>query len=177
VNATASLWRLRTSLAQLSRLDSLRSITIFFNGITLAITLFRSFSTCKAGIQRFGGLSVRRRLADDLKSQILDQAAANISPWSILANQAEEKFGDDSGLSPWWSCPGEIIDRFFVVLPNSRQKLRFDQLSQQRWLYRLALGQPHQQDFIESVSQLPEDDRRKYVLDLSAWKKLCDVAS
>jgi len=26
-----------------------------------------------------------------------------------------------------------------------------------RWLYRLALGQPHQQDFIETVSELPDD--------------------
>ena len=35
-----------------------------------------------------------------------------------------------SGLRPWWSCEGEHIDRMFVVLPQSRQTDRFDQLSQ-----------------------------------------------
>ena len=74
-------------------------------------------------------------------------------------------------LSPWWSCPGEKIDRLFVVLPHSRQTDRFDQLSHLRWLYRLALGQPHQQDFIESVSQLPDDGRQKFALSLSAWPR------
>jgi predicted dinucleotide-binding enzyme len=33
----------------------------------------------------------------------------------------------------------------------------------------LALGQPHQQDFIETVMQMPNDGRQKYVLSLSAW--------
>jgi hypothetical protein len=43
-------------------------------------------------------------------------------------------------------------------------------LSQQRLLYRLALGQPHQQDFMESVSKLPDDGRKQFALCLSAWK-------
>ena len=95
----------------------------------------------------------------------------NDSPWQKIASHATEKFKDDkSERSPWWSCPGEKIDRLFVVLPQSRQTTRFDQLSRQRWLYRLALGQPHQQDFIETVSQLPQDGRHQYALCLSAWK-------
>jgi hypothetical protein len=122
-------------------------------------------------IQRFGGLSVRTALAETLRTRTLDTAGANASPWLTLEARAEDKFGDDaSGRSPWWSCPGERIDRLFVVLPQSRQTVRFDQLSRQRWLYRLALGQPHQQDFIESVSQLPDDGRHQYSLCLSAWK-------
>lgn len=56
------------------------------------------------------------------------------------------------------------------MLPQSRQVNRFNQLSQQRWLYRLALGQPHQQDFIETVSQLPYDGRQQFALRLSAWR-------
>jgi hypothetical protein len=122
-------------------------------------------------IQRFGGLSVRCALANALRQQALTNAGGNESPWMILANLAKRKYGDDaSGRSPWWSCPVEKIDRLFVVLPNSRQTTRFDQLSRQRWLYRLALGQPHQQDFIESVSQLPDDGRQQFALRLSAWR-------
>ena len=121
-------------------------------------------------IQRFGGLSVRSALAGNVQIETLGELEGNSSPWSMLAAHAAKKFEHDaSGLSPWWTCPGEKIDRLFVVLPQSRQTFRFNQLSSQRWLYRLALGQPHQQDFIESVSKLPEDGREQYALRLSAW--------
>jgi hypothetical protein len=94
----------------------------------------------------------------------------------VLARHAEEEFRNDiSGRSPWWTCPGEKIDRLFVVLPQSRQTSRFDHLSQMRCLYRLALGQPHQQDFIETVAQLPRDGRHNFTLRLSAWKDQHDV--
>jgi hypothetical protein len=121
-------------------------------------------------IQRFGGLSVRCALADQLRQRSLTGGDWTSSPWTVLANHAEDEFSSDlSGRSPWWTCPGEKIDRLFVVLPQSRQTARFDQLSRLRWLYRLALGQPHQQDFIETVSQLPNDGRQGFALSLSAW--------
>jgi len=122
-------------------------------------------------IQRFGSLSVRSALAEKLHQVTLSEAGENTSPWEILAGHAERQYHDDSGRSPWWSCPDEKLDRLFVVLPQSRQTARFDQLSQLRWLYRLALGQPHQQDFIEAISQLPDDGRQKYALSLSAWPR------
>ena len=122
-------------------------------------------------IQRFGGLSVRSALAKSLRQKTLDEAGEKTSPWAVLATHAEHEFRRDaSGRSPWWSCPGEKIDRLFVVLPQSRQTAKFDQLSLLRWLYRLALGQPHQQDFIETVSQLADDGRQKFALCLSAWR-------
>jgi hypothetical protein len=121
-------------------------------------------------IQRFGGLSVRTALAERFRERTLREAGLNSSPWSVLADCADPEFSADlSGRSPWWSCPGEKIDRLFVVLPQSRQTIRFDELSRLRWLYRLALGQPHQQDFIETVMQMPTDGRQDYVLSLSAW--------
>jgi hypothetical protein len=122
-------------------------------------------------IQRFGGLSVRSALAEKLRRRTLEEAAGGISPWAILAGHADHEFQNDtSGRTPWWSCPNEKIDRLFVVLPQSRQTARFDQLGRLRWVYRLALGQPHQQDFIETVSRLPDDGRQQFALRLSAWK-------
>jgi hypothetical protein len=122
-------------------------------------------------IQRFGGLSVRVALAKIIGPNALRDSGEQIGPWSILASLAEETFQQDtSGRRPWWSCPGERIDRLFVVLPQSRQGIRFDELSRLRWLYRLALGQPHQQDFIETISRLANDGRDKFALRLSAWK-------
>jgi hypothetical protein len=122
-------------------------------------------------IQRFGGLSVRSALVESLPRRIVLEPGEKISPWAAFADQAEREFQHDaSGRSPWWSCPGEKIDRLFVVLPQSRQTAKFNHLSRLRWLYRLALGQPHQQDFIETASQLPDDGRHRFALCLSAWR-------
>lgn len=54
-------------------------------------------------------------------------------------------------------------------MPQSRQTIKFDELSRLRWLYRLALGQPYQQDFIETVLQMQNDGRQDSVMSLSAW--------
>ncbi|HEU5137982.1 MAG TPA: hypothetical protein VFU13_22755, partial [Steroidobacteraceae bacterium] len=122
-------------------------------------------------IQRFGGLSVRAALAEHVRQKALHESNERRSPWAAVADHAEAAFGNDaSGRSPWWSCPGEKIDRLFVDLPHSRQRMRFDELSKLRWLYRLALGQPHQQDFIEAVSQHADDGRQQFSLRLSAWR-------
>lgn len=121
-------------------------------------------------IQRYGGLSVRYSLARKLRDSVLENISGSKSPWEVLAKQAEEaEQGDDSGLSPWWGCDGEALERQIVGIHQSRHVLRFNRLSHQRLFYRLALGQPHQQDFIENVSKLPPDGREKYALNLSAW--------
>jgi hypothetical protein len=122
-------------------------------------------------IQRFGGYAVRRVLAQNFKNRVQSCDAGEGSPWNLIANSAEHECGTDlSGLSPWWFYPGDQVDRIFIHLPQSRQIEKFQELSRQRWLYRLALGQPHQQDFIESVSRLPDDGRHEFALNLSAWK-------
>ena len=127
-------------------------------------------------IQRFGGLSVRSALAGSLRQKTLNESGEMTSPWAVLATHAEYEFRRDaSGRTPWWSCPGEKIDRLFVVLRQSRQTTKFDHLSRLRWLYRLALGQPHQQDFIETVSELADDGRHRFALCLSAWRDESDV--
>ncbi len=123
-------------------------------------------------IQRYGGLSVRRALAVTHRLDALEYGKSLESPWVKLASHAQVAYAADaSGRSPWWTCAGHAIDRTFVVLPHSRQTMRFDQLSRQRWLYRLALGQPHQQDFIETVARLPDDGRQQFALKLSAWRE------
>ena len=122
-------------------------------------------------IQRFGGLSTRSILARQFRETVLADRTQGRSPWQTLAELAETASKtDSSGLSPWWGCDSEAIERHIVKLHHSRHVLRFNELSQQRLLYRLALGQPHQQDFIESVSKLPADGRDQFALRLSAWR-------
>jgi hypothetical protein len=61
---------------------------------------------------------------------------------SAVAAKAEQAYSHASGLKPWWVCDDESVDRLVIQLPNSRQEQRYAELKRQRWLYRLALGQP-----------------------------------
>jgi hypothetical protein len=104
-------------------------------------------------IQRYAGLSVRRRLAEELRDEVLaDPAVDKASPWRCVERHAE-RFVDKSGLRPWWVLDGAEIRRHVFERPFGRDMLRFAQLREQRMIYRLALGQPNQEDFIDVLSR------------------------
>lgn len=104
-------------------------------------------------IQRFGGLTVRQPLAKKLGEQALLRARHELlSPWDIIAREADEAFGDETGLSPWWTMPGADLKRHLFALPQSRDIDRFARLRNQRLLYRLALGQPNQEDLVDLLT-------------------------
>lgn len=105
-------------------------------------------------VQRFGGLAVRRPLADQLGKDGLAEARRNrTSPWDSVAARANEAFkNDETGLTPWWTLPGAEIKRHIFALPQSRDIDRFTKLKTQRLLYRVALGQPDQEDLVELLA-------------------------
>lgn len=122
-------------------------------------------------IQRYAGLSVRRKLAEELRDEVLgDAAVGQGSPWRCVERHAE-RFVDKSGLRPWWVLEGAEIRRHVFERPFGRDMLRFAQLREQRMIYRLALGQPNQEDFIDVLSHGGETTRallQPLVLDFSA---------
>jgi hypothetical protein len=122
-------------------------------------------------IQRYAGLSVRRRLSAELRDEVLsDSTVVEGSPWRCVQRHAE-CFVDASGLRPWWVLEGAEIRRHVFERPFGRDIVRFAQLREQRMIYRLALGQPNQEDFIDVLSRGGEMTRallQPLVLDLSA---------
>ncbi|MEK6385773.1 MAG: helicase-related protein [Paraburkholderia tropica] len=122
-------------------------------------------------IQRYAGLSVRRKLAEELRDEVLgDPTMGQGSPWRCVERHAE-RFVDKSGLRPWWVLDGAEIRRHIFERPFGRDMLRFAQLREQRMVYRLALGQPNQEDFIDVLSRGGEATRallQPLVLDFSA---------
>ena len=123
-------------------------------------------------IQRFGGLVVRRRLGADLASEGTQGGTAGVSPWKVVAAEAERRFADASGLSPWWTLRGAQVSRHLFALKRSRDVHRFARLCRQRSLYRLALGQPRQQELIEMLDAKDPKviaELGRLVLDLSAY--------
>jgi len=74
-------------------------------------------------------------------------------------------------MRPWWVIDGADITRHVFERPFGRDKLRFAQIREQRMIYRLALGQPNQEDFLEVLSRGGVATRallHPLVLDLSA---------
>lgn len=121
-------------------------------------------------VQRFAGLAVRRRLAHTLRAGVLNPELVSGSPWHRLQEQAEA-LADASGLKPWWVFDHAHIRRHVFERPFGRDVARFAQLREQRTMYRLALGQPNQEDFIDVLSRGGKASRavlRSLVLDLSA---------
>jgi hypothetical protein len=105
-------------------------------------------------ISRYGGLLVRRPLGKDHKSQALLAATeSKRSPWIEVARLAEGDRGDAKGLAPWWACKGASVSRHVLALTKSRDLARFDHLQRQRLLYRLALGQPNQEDLVNHLAR------------------------
>lgn len=129
-------------------------------------------------IQRFGGLSIRRAIAESkvknelLKDTAMKQRDDSESPWTRIESLANEHLSDDSGLAPWWVCKNGTVNRLVFDVPTSEQKHWLHWVKEQRLLYRLALGQPNQEDLIEVLAnKLGEttDSIRQAVINLSPW--------
>jgi hypothetical protein len=117
-------------------------------------------------IQRFGSLSIRQAVAASLGDVIWGQVCPEEGLWRALAAAAEEQHSGLNGLSPWWIFPGAKIQPWFFSLSQSRLGRQIRSMQNERALYRLAIGQPHQEEFIRSLNLRPEDAAR-YFLQLS----------
>jgi hypothetical protein len=125
-------------------------------------------------IQRFAGLAVRRRLQRLGGGDLLAQAAPTMhsSLWRRVEEIANEKYLNPSGLSPWWVLDEAAVNRFVFDLPQSRDLEKFALLREQRLIYRLALGQPNQEDLVDFLSKHGSeltDILRPLALDLSSF--------
>lgn len=123
-------------------------------------------------IQRFGGLSIRRSIAKRLAVTALENLENNTSPWAAIEQLANETMSDPSGLAPWWVCPDGGVSRYVFDVPTSEQKYWLQWLHEQRLLYRLALGQPNQEDLIDVLSSkggMQPSEVRDAVVNLSPW--------
>ena len=120
-------------------------------------------------ITRFGSLSVRRAIANKLRTQL--DLSTQTSPWHQLAALADSQLSDESGMSPWWVVEGGDCNRFFLTVPGGEQQEKFEFLSRERALYRLVLGMPDQVDLIRLLDAQGKDPEslRNACVDLSAY--------
>jgi Helicase conserved C-terminal domain len=120
------------------------------------------FEQREGRVHRFKGHAVRKNVgakhrADALRSRDPDA-------WRAAFAAAELARGPDMNeLWPWWTYPGSSkIERWIPSFPLSRDQEREVRLQRQRALYRLAFGQPRQEDLLSILDQqgYAENDQR-----------------
>jgi hypothetical protein len=106
------------------------------------------FEQREGRVHRFKGHAVRRNVAAAHRVDALTSGEAD--PWIAAFAAAErERSADTNDLWPWWTYPGPTrIERWIPSLPLSRDHARDARLQRQRATYRLAFGQPRQEDLL-----------------------------
>ena len=81
-------------------------------------------------------------------------------PWKVLFQRArDDRAAHSNDLIPYWIFEegSARVQRRVPLLPFSREVDQFRRLVGSLAVYRLAFGQPRQQDLVEYLSRLRED--------------------
>lgn len=96
-------------------------------------------------INRYHSLSVRQSITakKDCKNK----------SWRDIFDEAERDYKDESGIQPHWfiSDPRFPTEQFAYYLPGSQDEERLHRVCMQLGIYRVALGQPRQEDFLRGL--------------------------
>lgn len=106
------------------------------------------FDQREGRVNRYGGHAIRKNLAAKHRSTMLGAAPGD--PWKAgfaAATEHQQALGD---LSPHWVYPGSAkVERIVTPFPVSSDHERLRRLKDNLALYRLAFGQPRQEDFLD----------------------------
>ncbi len=113
------------------------------------------FEQREGRVHRYGGHAIRRNLAAAYGAAIRDAARAGEHPWDAAfrlgAEHATGRFGE---LTPYWITEGPTkVERHVLPYPLSRDHDRYQRLRDDLAIYRLAFGQPRQEDLIALVAR------------------------
>jgi hypothetical protein len=102
-------------------------------------------------VHRYKGHAVRRNLAATYGLGMLRQAQGWYDPWEALfARAAADRPAGTSDLVPYWLFEpgGHAVERRVPLIPLSREVSQFQNLKRMLAVYRLAFGQPRQEDLL-----------------------------
>ena len=114
-------------------------------------------------VHRYKCHAVRRNIAERLEPDLLREGFLEGDPWQTLFERAASQRGPEDGeMVPYWVFhQGRArIDRLVPVLPFSSESARLPQLRKSLAVYRLAFGQPRQEELVEFLGErLGDEDR------------------
>lgn len=114
-------------------------------------------------VNRYKSLVVRRRVAEAVSELI--KSSEGVDYWDKIFKLADEATSDrTSDLVPYWHMPSGTaqIERVVPMMPMSREVRQLDEVLKILSLYRLAFGQPRQEELIENLLRRDFDDSEVY---------------
>jgi len=132
-------------------------------------------------VNRYKSLVVRRRATEYANSHGLDleQPGDSGDYWeNLFSNIDRVSKHRTSDLTPYWHIPSGTaqIERLVPMMPMSREEARLDEALKILSLYRLAFGQPRQEELLDNLvrREFSEDDwtriRNALVINLAPLK-------
>ena len=127
------------------------------------------FDQREGRINRYGSFALRQSLAQNYKKENFSWQEF----WNDQENNAAEK--NAGGMVPFWLPPTDHecsrkIERIIPFYPLSREHLFIDDLLKMQAVYRMVIGQPHQDEILSLLRNLSDEDRKKimrYTLSLA----------
>lgn len=109
-------------------------------------------------VHRFKSHAVRLNLAEHQSASLMGQGCIPDDPWKLMFERARSEASDDLDLIPFWIYEGSVrIERRVLMLPFSREVTRLAWLKRSLTIYRLAFGQPRQDDLLEYLASLTHE--------------------
>lgn len=106
-------------------------------------------------VHRFKGHAVRLNLAESQASAVIGSGKAPDDPWRHMFERARSEASVDTELIPYWIYEGSVrVERRVPMLPFSREVTRLAWLKRSLAVYRLAFGQPRQDDLLDYLQTL-----------------------
>ena len=101
-------------------------------------------------IHRFKGHAIRLNLADRQANIVRGCGTAPSDPWKMMFDAARAQTDVSTDLVPYWIYEGHVtVERRVPMLPFSREIKRLEWLKRSLTVYRLAFGQPRQDDLLD----------------------------
>lgn len=135
------------------------------------------FEQREGRIARFGSLAVRQSLAGSHRDAALSRAERG-SPFSSLLQVAREQPSGDTGLERWWLPDAGLPESISFDWRFSLRSAKKEQMLKDLLYYRLALGQPDPEAFLEMLKRVGAEgeDARSLAIDLSAISRFAVAA-
>ncbi len=109
-------------------------------------------------VHRFKGHAVRLNLAERQSPVVRGCGPAPDDPWKLMFERARSEAAVDTDLIPYWIYEGSVrVERRVLMLPFSREVTRLAWLKRSLTVYRLAFGQPRQDDLLDYLHTLTGD--------------------
>lgn len=110
-------------------------------------------------VHRFKGHAVRLNVAHNHGRELWACGTTSPDPWGQMFASARAATDSDTDLAPYWLCEGPVkVERRVPILPFSRETQRLEWLKRSLMVYRLAFGQPRQDDLLRYLSGLLEGE-------------------